>query len=74
MKTLAILFSGLILSALVFAQKPEGVVLKTTMAPVIDGLVDEVWAEANAYDITLPFFTELPTVTDNAFFPYWRAL
>jgi hypothetical protein len=32
------------------------------MAPVIDGLVDEVWAVANAYDITFPFVTELPTV------------
>jgi len=49
-------------SVAAFAQQPSGVIVKATTAPVIDGVVDEVWADANVYDIDKPYKTEVPTI------------
>ena len=54
----------------VFAQRPEGVIMKASTPPVIDAEVDEVWAEANVYPIDKPFQTEVPTVDGTT----WKAL
>jgi hypothetical protein len=54
----------------VFAQRPEGVIMKASTPPVIDEKVDEVWAEANVYPIDQPFQAEVPTVEGTT----WKAL
>ncbi len=56
------LFLGTLFVAGVFAQQPSGEIVKASVAPVIDGVVDAVWAEANVYDIALPIGTETPTL------------
>lgn len=53
-----------------FAQRPEGVIMKASTPPVIDAEVDEVWAEANVYPIDQPFREEVPTVDGTT----WKAL
>lgn len=45
-----------------FAQKPEGVIKKASVEPVLDGVIDEVWEEANVYNIDKNFQQELPTL------------
>jgi hypothetical protein len=47
------------------AQTPNGVIKKASVAPVIDGTVDDVWAEANSYEITSPYRLETPTVAND---------
>jgi hypothetical protein len=39
-----------------------GIIAKTTAPPVLDGVVDDVWASATAYNIDKPFQTETPTL------------
>lgn len=64
-----LLISTLLVSG-VYAQRPEGIIMKASISPVIDAEVDEVWAEANVYDINKPFRNELPTVDGTT----WKAL
>lgn len=73
MRRLFTLFLGILLVGGVFAQRPEGVIVKATTAPVIDGVVDEVWATANVYNIDKNFRTELPSV-GNPGETTWKAL
>ena len=73
MRKLFTLFLGILLVGGVFAQRPEGVIVKATTAPVIDGVVDEVWATANVYNIDKNFRTELPSV-GNPGETTWKAL
>ncbi len=42
---------GALLCNLAMAQVPEGVVKKSPVAPVIDGVVDAIWSGANTYII-----------------------
>lgn len=44
------------------AQQPSGVIKMVTEAPTIDGVVDDAWADANVYNIDLPFQAEIPTL------------
>jgi hypothetical protein len=44
------------------AQKPTGEVVKASVAPEIDGVLDDVWAEANVYNIDVNFQTETPSL------------
>ena len=53
--------------------KPDGVIVKATTKPVIDGVIDAVWATANAYNVDLPFKLEVPTLGD-AGTTYWKGL
>jgi len=55
------------------AETPSGVINKASVAPEIDGAVDDVWDEANTYDIDKNFQSETPTLG----FPgdtNWKAL
>ena len=62
MKTIiTFLFSAFIVTY-TMAQAPTGVFAKASADPVIDGVVDEVWAEATVYNIDLPFQTEVPSL------------
>lgn len=54
-------------------QRPSATVLSSSTIPVIDGVIDEVWSEAIAYDISLPFKSEMPTLGD-AGETYWKAI
>ncbi len=55
----------------VFGQRPEGVVMKASVSPVIDDKVDEVWAEANVYPIDKAFQAEVPTVDGTTWKMLW---
>ena len=46
---------------------------KTSVAPLIDGVVDAVWAEATVYNIDQPFQTEVPTLGESGK-TTWQAL
>ncbi len=64
---------GLFLSAFVFAQKPEAVVMKASVPPIVDGQIDEVWLEANEYNIDKNFQQEIPTLGESGE-TTWKAL
>jgi len=59
-----LLFLGVVAFAYAQTEKPTGVIKKTSDAPVIDGLIDAVWDEANVYNIDKNFQAELPTLGD----------
>lgn len=67
------LILGLMFVFAAFAQKPEGVIKKATVAPVIDGEIDEVWEDANVYNIDKNFQAELPTLGEPGQ-TTWKAL
>jgi len=73
-KLFTFLFSVCVCS-LVMAQtvKPDGIVKKATVKPVIDGVIDDVWATANQYNVTLPFKLEVPTLGAIGT-TYWKGL
>ena len=48
--------------SMAMSQGKTGVIKKASVAPVIDGIIDAVWAEANVYNIAVPFKTETPTL------------
>jgi hypothetical protein len=62
MKNLSTLILGLMVVSSLFAQRPEGVIVKATSLPIIDGVVDDVWAEANEFNIERNFQLELPSL------------
>jgi uncharacterized protein YjdB len=59
--------------AVVMAQAPSHLILKTTTLPVIDGQIDEVWDVATALDIAVKFKLEEPTLGALGE-TYWKAL
>ncbi len=56
-----------------FAQRQEGVIMKASVDPVIDGVIDSVWSEANEYNISRNMQTEVPTLGDEGD-TNWKAL
>jgi len=52
---------------------PTGVFAKASVAPVIDGVIDDVWTEATVYNIDQPYKTEVPTL-GNSGETTWQAL
>ncbi len=62
------------MGTMVMAQEARtGGVKKTATAPVVDGVIDDVWATANTYSIDIPFLTETPTLGDPGT-TTWKAL
>lgn len=55
---LIVIFSCL----MAMAQQQLSVIKKAAVAPVIDGVIDAVWANANSYNIDKPFQKETPTL------------
>lgn len=53
---------GVLCATNALAQTPTAVVKRASVTPVIDGMVDEVWAQANEYNISLPYRLETPTL------------
>ncbi len=76
MRKLFTLFLGLMFVSGVFAQKPEGIFKKASVAPVLDGQIDEVWAEAEQYFIDKNFQAEVPTLStvNPQTETYWKGL
>lgn len=72
-KVIFLLFVFIFISQLVFAQRPSGVVYKTSTAPTIDGEIDEVWTTAVQYNIDRKFMTDEPTLGASGT-TYWKAL
>jgi hypothetical protein len=68
---LATLFLGAF--APMFAQAPHAYINRASTAPVIDGVVDEVWASANTYSIYKPFQADKPTLGEKGT-TNWKAL
>lgn len=64
MRKLFTLCFSVLLFAGAFGQRPEGVFKLASVSPVIDGVVDDVWAESEVYSINLNFADELPTLGD----------
>jgi hypothetical protein len=61
------------LGTIAMAEAPKGIVKKASVAPVIDGVKDAVWDEANVYNIALPFTGTTPTVGEEGT-TTWRGL
>jgi hypothetical protein len=72
-KLTIVLFVCIFIGQSVLAQKPSGVIFKTSTAPVIDGKIDEVWSTAIKFNIDKKFQTEEPTFGDVGT-TYWKAL
>ncbi len=73
MKKLTTLILSLMVAGSLFAQRPEGVIVKASTMPEIDGVIDAVWANANEYNIERNFQLELPTL-GNAGETTWKML
>ena len=73
------LFLGVLLVSALSAQKREAVIMKASVAPVVDGVIDDVWEEANQYPIDqnfigdLPGFATLPTANPQTE-TWWKGL
>lgn len=67
------LFVCTLMSQLVLAQRPSGVIYKTSTVPVIDGEIDQVWSNAIQYNIDRKFKTDEPTVGASGT-TYWKSL
>jgi uncharacterized protein (TIGR02145 family) len=50
------------ITEVVIPPAPTAVIRKASIAPVIDGVIDTVWANANVYNISQPFSTDIPTL------------
>lgn len=72
-KIIPTLLVCVLIGAAVFAQRPSGVIYKTTTVPVIDGEIDNVWTSAVQYNIDKNFKSEEPTFGDIGT-TYWKAL
>ena len=72
-KIFTLLLSACLGSMAMAQDAPTGVVKKASVAPVVDGYVDEVWAGANSYNFALVHRTETPTLGDPGE-TTWRAL
>ena len=59
-KILFTLLVSVLIGHLVMAQQPSGVIYKTSTVPVIDGKIDDVWANAVQYNIDRRFKTDIP--------------
>lgn len=57
----------------IFAERPTGVIYRTTKVPIIDGQIDDIWATAIQYNIDKKFLNEEPTFGDVGT-TYWKAL
>jgi hypothetical protein len=57
-KIFTLLLSAMFSTALM----AQAVIMKATTAPIIDGVEDAVWADANVYNIAVPFQAEVATV------------
>lgn len=55
------LFLFAVFAAAAFAQKPEVEIKKVDVPPVVDGVIDELWADVPTNNIDLNFQSELPT-------------
>lgn len=55
------------------AQKPAGIVKKNATFPVIDGIIDEIWATANTYNMDKIYRTETPSAEGSGE-TTWKAL
>jgi hypothetical protein len=65
MRKFTLLLLGAMLVATAVAQRPESTVYKASVAPVIDGQVDDVWAEAEGpLDIAVAGSAVPPTLGD----------
>ncbi|MGE5394375.1 MAG: sugar-binding protein [Candidatus Saccharibacteria bacterium] len=63
MKRIFTLLLCAVAGTMAFAQDaPTGVFAKASVAPVMDGVVDAVWAEATPYNIDKSVGTETPTI------------
>lgn len=74
MKRIFTFLLSALICTVVFAQRPTGVVKKAgEVVPVIDGVIDAVWTDANKYNIETNFQAEVPTVGAIGT-TYWKAL
>jgi hypothetical protein len=73
MRKIFTLFLSVMLVSTLSAQKPEAVIKKASVAPVIGGEIDEVWGEADQNDIAVVFRTETPTIGGLGE-TWWKAL
>lgn len=72
-KIFTFILSACMCSFVMGQEAPTAVVKRATVAPVIDGIIDEVWATANKYNINVPFKNETPSLGEEGT-TSWKAL
>lgn len=72
-KIISFLVVSLLIGTMAMAQRPSGVIFKTSTTPIIDGQIDDIWAMANQFNIDKKFLLEEPTF-GNLGTTYWKAL
>jgi hypothetical protein len=74
MKKLFTFFLSALMCTMVMAQNPTATIAKAgDTKPVIDGVVDDVWADIEKHNIDKPYGTEVPTIGGEGE-TYWQAL
>lgn len=74
MKKIFTLLVSLCMVTFVMAQRPEAVIPKAgEVKPVIDGVLDEVWATVEQHNVDRPYTGETPSLGDEGE-TYWKAL
>jgi hypothetical protein len=73
MKRIFTLLAGAFLVSMAMAQAPEAVIQKATVAPIIDGTVDDIWETVDPNVIDKPYTGETPTVGESGE-TWWKAL
>ncbi|HET6559035.1 MAG TPA: leucine-rich repeat protein [Prolixibacteraceae bacterium] len=73
-KSILLLVSAILWTSITFAQAaPSAVLGRSSVTPVVDGTIDQVWATAQAHPIALPFRQEIPTLGMEGE-TYWKGL
>lgn len=73
MKSILLLVSAIIFAGLTFAQAPSAILGRPSVAPVVDGTIDQVWTTIQAQPIALPYRQEVPTLGLEGE-TYWKGL
>ena len=71
-RIITLLFLALFVTVAI-GQQPQGIIMKASVAPEINGELDEVWEEAIVYNIDQPYRAEVPTLGEPGE-TTWRAL
>lgn len=74
MNRILTLLAGVLIYTMSVAQdKPSAVFTLADVSPVIDGVVDEVWAEATEYKLDKKFNAEEPSIGNTTFKCIWSS-
>ena len=73
MKQIFTLFFSLLVCVYSYGQKPRAALAEATTPPVIDGVIDDIWASQPANNVDKVYLTDVPTLGTLGT-TYWKGL